>query len=148
MGAPKNYEKCCIYKLVCRDLAITDCYVGHTTNFNQRKSEHHRNSKTESRKEYGYHVYERIRETGGWKNWEMLAVEWGGFENKYAAVLRERDWIEKLSAKLNMRRAVVTDAEYKADREKRYLLSIKTSSQPENILEEGKSINMNECGSV
>ena len=29
-----------MYKIVCNDLNINDCYVGHTTNFNNRKSDH------------------------------------------------------------------------------------------------------------
>ena len=29
-----------IYKIVCNDLSITDCYVGHTTDFVKRKCNH------------------------------------------------------------------------------------------------------------
>jgi len=35
-----NYEKSTIYKIVCKDVNIKDCYVGSTTNFNRRKQEH------------------------------------------------------------------------------------------------------------
>ena len=40
---PKNdidYLKTIIYKIVCKDLNITDFYVGHTTNFIKRKATH------------------------------------------------------------------------------------------------------------
>ena len=28
-----DYSRTVIYKIVCNDLSITDCYVGHTTEF-------------------------------------------------------------------------------------------------------------------
>ena len=35
-----NYEKTIIYQIVCKDITITDKYVGHTTNFTNRKRNH------------------------------------------------------------------------------------------------------------
>ena len=35
-----NYTNTHIYKLVCRDPNITECYVGHTTDFKSRKYKH------------------------------------------------------------------------------------------------------------
>ena len=32
-----NYDITYFYKIVCRDLTIQDCYVGHTTNFRIRQ---------------------------------------------------------------------------------------------------------------
>jgi hypothetical protein len=129
MPTPTDYAKCCIYKLVCKDLAITDVYVGHTTNFSQRKAEHHRNSKTETRKEHSYRVYEKIRDTGGFQNWSMLIIEQPGFENKHAATARERHWIETLGATLNVCIPKRTNVEYLA-----YLSAMMISAQPENSL--------------
>ena len=37
---PINYEKTHFYKIVSNDLSITDCYVGHTTDFKTRKTSH------------------------------------------------------------------------------------------------------------
>ncbi len=40
---PRNeidYSKTIIYKIVCNDLTITDCYVGSTTDFKTRKAAH------------------------------------------------------------------------------------------------------------
>ena len=37
---PIDYSKTISYKIVCNDLSITDCYVGHTTDFTKRKSHH------------------------------------------------------------------------------------------------------------
>ena len=35
-----DFSKTIIYKIVCNDLIITDVYVGHTTNFINRKAKH------------------------------------------------------------------------------------------------------------
>ena len=35
-----DYSNTIIYKIYCKDECITDIYVGHTTNFIQRKSGH------------------------------------------------------------------------------------------------------------
>jgi len=33
-----DYSNTIIYKIVCRDLNIKECYVGHTTNFTKQKT--------------------------------------------------------------------------------------------------------------
>ena len=38
-----DYSNTHFYKLVCRDITITDLYVGHTTNFKSRKFTHKSN---------------------------------------------------------------------------------------------------------
>ena len=35
-----NYDNTHFYKIVSKDLNITDIYIGHTTNFLERKSKH------------------------------------------------------------------------------------------------------------
>ena len=35
-----DYSNTHFYKIVCKDLNIKDCYVGHTTNFKNKKYEH------------------------------------------------------------------------------------------------------------
>ena len=37
---PIDYSNTYFYKIVCRDLNTKDCYVGHTTDFTKRKSQH------------------------------------------------------------------------------------------------------------
>ena len=37
---PIDYSKTIIYKIVCNDTNITDCYVGHTTDITRRKAHH------------------------------------------------------------------------------------------------------------
>ena len=53
-----NYNNSMIYKLCCKDLSITDVYVGSTTNFTRRKTQHRHNSNSSPKyKEYDYKVY-------------------------------------------------------------------------------------------
>ena len=39
---PINYTNTHFYKIVCKDISINDCYIGHTTDFKRRKSNHKR----------------------------------------------------------------------------------------------------------
>ena len=47
-----NYSKTIIYRIVCRDLTIKDCYIGHTTNFIKRKQAHKSNCNNINYKAY------------------------------------------------------------------------------------------------
>ena len=61
-----NYSNTIIYKIVCNDLNIKDCYVGHTTDFKSRKCKHKSVCNNANAKEFNYYVYKFIRENGGW----------------------------------------------------------------------------------
>ena len=37
---PIDYTNTHFYRIVCKDTSINDCYIGHTTDFKRRKSEH------------------------------------------------------------------------------------------------------------
>ena len=47
-----DYSKTVIYKIVCNDLSITDCYLGHITNFTKRKGQHKSICNLNSNKDY------------------------------------------------------------------------------------------------
>ena len=96
-----DYSTTVIYKIVCNDLAITDLYVGSTTNFRNRKSTHKCGCNGDTKKSE-YKIYRIIRENGGWLNWSMLQIEEFPCANGNEARARERYWIEELNAKLNM----------------------------------------------
>jgi hypothetical protein len=70
-----NYSNTIIYKLCCKDLSITDIYVGHTTDMRKRKWGHKSNCNNEKIKNYNLNVYQFIRNNGGWDNWEMIEIE-------------------------------------------------------------------------
>lgn len=97
---PIDYSKTVIYKIVCNNLNIKDLYVGSTTDFRRRKSQH--KSSCEANKILK--VYTMINANGGWDNWTMIEIE------KYTDCLdgnqsrtRERHYYELLNANMNSR---------------------------------------------
>lgn len=101
---PKNeidYSNTIIYKICCNDLNISDIYVGHTTNFIQRKYGHKKVCNNIKDKDYNLKVYKTIRENGGWDNWCMVEIEKINCNSRNEASARERFWYEQLNSKLN-----------------------------------------------
>jgi len=96
-----DYSKTIIYKIICNDLNITECYVGHTTNFSKRKYLHKCYCNNQHRSSYNFKVYQTIRTNGGWDNWTMVQVEEYPCQNRNEAGARERYWYELLNANLN-----------------------------------------------
>ena len=70
-----DYSNTIIYKIVCKDLNIKDLYVGHTTDFKRRKSEHKGNTTNSKGVPYKLKLYEKMRANGGWDNWDMIEIE-------------------------------------------------------------------------
>ena len=97
-----NYENSCVYKICCLDTEIKGCYVGSTTNFRRRKNNHKSICNNEKSKDYNLYVYRFIRDTGGWENWDVVILEEVCCENKKELIQKEREWIERLEASLNM----------------------------------------------
>lgn len=108
---PIDFSRCIIYKIVCFDTNITDCYVGHTTDFIRRKSQHKYRCNNPNDKEYNKKVYQFIRSHGDWSNFEMLQIETYACSNKREAELREEHWRKELTATLNGNKAFRTDEE-------------------------------------
>jgi len=113
-----NYNNSIIYKLCCKDVTITDIYVGSTTNFIQRKRAHKNSCFNENNKKYNFNVYRFIREHGGWCNWSMVQIENYNCENKRELETRERYWFEELKAKLNSKFPSRTRKEYRENNKK------------------------------
>lgn len=97
-----DYSKTVIYKICCKDLNITDIYIGHTTNLVQRRHSHKSNCITETSKEYNKIAYQFIRANGGWDNWSIILVEKCPCLDLEEASKIERYYIETLNATLNM----------------------------------------------
>jgi len=98
---PKDYSQTIIYKLCCKDPTIDCIYIGHTTNFNQRKHNHKTNCFNENSKNHNLNVYKFIRDNGGWDNWSMIQIEELDCKNSIEATKRERYWIDLLKPRLN-----------------------------------------------
>jgi hypothetical protein len=96
-----DYSRTIIYKIVCKDLLVTDLYIGHTTNFIKRKQQHKSSCNNENNKKYNLLVYQTIRNNCGWDNWEMIEVEKYTCNDVNEALKQERFWIETLKATLN-----------------------------------------------
>lgn len=109
---PMDYSKSIIYKVCCNDISITDIYIGSTTNFRNRKSQHKNCCNNENDKKHNYKIYQFIRENGGFDNWNMIMIEEYNCENKRELEKRERYWIEELKSNLNSMIPTRTHKEY------------------------------------
>jgi len=114
-----DYSNTIMYKIVCKDLNIKDCYVGHTTNWIKRKSRHKSNCNNQNNKTYNFNVYQFIRENGGWDNWEMIEICKYSCNDKREAEAEERRLYEQLNGNLNMVRPFITNEEKNKEQKER-----------------------------
>ena len=110
-----NYQNGTIYKIVCKDTSITDCYVGSTTNHNARKSLHKSTCNNEKDNNYNFPVYRFIRDNGGWKNWDFVLIEDYPCNKKKQLNIRERYWFEQFNSTLNSRYPERSKKEYREE---------------------------------
>jgi hypothetical protein len=96
-----RYNNTVIYKLVCNDPAITDCYVGKTFDLKIRYSKHKFVCNTKKNQGYNYKVYRFIRANGGIDNWFMVEVANYNCANYFEAKMKELFHIEDLQPTLN-----------------------------------------------
>jgi hypothetical protein len=127
-----DYSQTIIYKLCCKNPAISEIYIGHTTNFINRKNNHKTNCCNENSNNYNLHVYKFIRNNGGWNNWTMIQIEIHKCNNKREAEMRERYWIETLNAELNCISPITTNEEKEQQKKEWYEIN------KEDILEKVK----------
>ena len=94
-----DYSNTVIYKIFCKDPTITDVYVGHTTNFQNRLLQH----KTICNKVLNntLKVYEFIREHGGWDNWDMVEIAKYNCKDRSEATLKEHEHFVSTNSTLN-----------------------------------------------
>jgi hypothetical protein len=101
-----------VYKIVCLNPEITDCYVGSCQSFRTRKYAHKSKCNNLNSKDYNYNVYQFIRAHGGWSNFSMLAIEQVEYTIKHELLVRERFHLERLKASLNKQIPTRTEQEY------------------------------------
>ena len=109
---PIDYSKTHFYKIVCKDTSITDCYVGHTTDFTKRQWQHKNSCKNQNAKAYNFYVYQFIRDNGEWDNWEMILINVENCKSNVEARQRERYYKEQLKSSLNVKYPLRTRKEY------------------------------------
>jgi hypothetical protein len=98
---PKNdvdYSNTIIYKIFCKDESITDLYVGHTTNFIQRKYAHKISCNNLNKT---LKIYNTIRSNGGWDNWDMIEIAKYNCKDSTEARIKEQEHYTLLKASLN-----------------------------------------------
>ena len=110
-----NYQNTIIYKFVCNDLSVSDIYVGSTTDIRRRKAQHKQTCNNESNKNHNFKIYQIMRANGGFSNWTMLQIENFPCNNKAESSVRERHWLELLSATMNTQIPSRTQTEYYID---------------------------------
>lgn len=102
-----KYSNGCIYMLKCKDDMVKDVYIGSTIHANVRYCVHRCRAKNDGSSQSRYDVYECIRDTGGWDNWEFIIIENYPCESKKDLLLRERYWCEIHKPTLNKRNSVI-----------------------------------------
>jgi hypothetical protein len=96
-----DYSNTIIYKITCKDSEIKDVYVGHTTNFVQRKHAHKQSCNNPKTPNYDCKLYNTIREKGGWSNWKMEIINFFNCYDHYEARQKEQEYFISLNANLN-----------------------------------------------
>ena len=98
-----DYLNCCIYKIEHIENASL-VYVGHTTNFKQRKQRHKSSCYNETDKsKHNRKVYQMIRTNGGWDMFRMIEIEKYPCNSKQEAEKREFEIMKKVNARTNTR---------------------------------------------
>jgi hypothetical protein len=96
-----DYSNTIIYKIICKDPNVKEVYVGHTTNFVQRKHAHKQSCTNIKSRNYNCKVYDVIRNNNGWENWNMVIVNFFNCKDHYEARMKEQEYFILLNATLN-----------------------------------------------
>lgn len=105
---PIDYSQTIIYKI--QHIEIENLiYVGHTTNFNKRKTAHKYNCSHEDSDKYDTKVYAMIRDNGGWDMFKMIQIKVFSCINKREAEAEEDKTMRELKASMNQNRAILND---------------------------------------
>lgn len=96
-----DYSNTIFYKIYCTNNSVSDIYVGHTTNFVQRKYYHKRACNNDRDSNHNLKVYKFIRSNGGWNNWRMDIIGFHDCDDHYQARKVEQQYFESLNATLN-----------------------------------------------
>lgn len=99
--ANTDYSNTIFYKIYCKDPSITDLYIGHTTNFVQRKHSHKQSCINPNSVNYNYKLYQCIRDNLGWDNWTMEIIGFHNCEDLQSAKVQEQHYFEEYKATLN-----------------------------------------------
>ena len=122
---PIDYQNTIIYKLIHKeDYDNANIYIGSTTDFIRRKTNHKNCCNSDKKKGYTDRKYQFIRANGGWSEWDMVMVERYPCIDGIEARSREEYWRCELNSNLNTKKAFITEEE-RLERSKAYYLNNK-----------------------
>lgn len=96
-----DYSKTLIYKLASKNIEYKEIYIGHTTDFINRKSKHKGECNNPNSKCYNTKVYQTIRANGGWSEWVMIELEKYPCKDGNEARAREQYFYDLHQSSLN-----------------------------------------------
>jgi len=96
-----DYSNTLFYKIYCIDPSVNDMYIGHTTNFVQRKHAHKQGCKNTKSSNYNCKLYNFIRANKGWDNWNMEIIAFHNCDDHLSARKIEQKYFEEYNATLN-----------------------------------------------
>ena len=96
-----DYSNTIFYKIYCKDPSVKELYIGHTTNFVQRKYAHKQSCINTKSVNYNCKVYKVIRDNMGWDNWTMEIIAFHKCEDLHSAKKQEQQYFEEYNATLN-----------------------------------------------
>ena len=96
-----DYSNTIIYKITCKSPDVNEVYVGHTTNFVQRKFSHKQSCTNIKSPNHNFKLYQVIRQHNGWDNWNMEIVNFFNCKDSYEARQKEQEYFVLLKATLN-----------------------------------------------
>ena len=96
-----DYSNTIFYKIFCLDESINEMYIGHTTNFVQRKHAHKQNCSNTKSSNYKCKLYKVIRNNQGWDNWKMEIIAFHECNDLLSAKKYEQQYFEQYNATLN-----------------------------------------------
>jgi len=96
-----DYSNTIFYKIFCKDTSVKELYIGHTTNFVQRKYAHKQSCINTKSVNYNCKVYKVIRDNMGWDNWTMEIIAFHNCEDLHSAKKQEQQYFEEYNATLN-----------------------------------------------
>jgi len=104
-----------IYKIFCKDENNDEVYIGSTKNIISRIYNHKKRCCNINDIGYNCTIYKKIRENGGFNNYDYSIIEELDCENIKEVKLRERYWIDFHNSKLNYNLPTRTTKEYRND---------------------------------
>ncbi len=101
----------CVYKIVCKNKEITECYIGSSVDFDKRKIKHKCYCNNLNSRAYCLPLYMFINVNGGFDNWEFEVIKEFPNHTKKELNIEEQKYMDLLKPTLNSCNAKGLDIE-------------------------------------